>query len=181
MRCATVATPTAWNEHQIETMIALGDELGAPCGSRARGPRSNGDTAPLSIQPSRATWDRIETLMAERKESIAVGPECPASEAAPDADAEEMASCRVGLAGVIVDPFGNVKPCMHIREVAGNLPSAVHCGDLGPVAPVRAGQAARHRRGVQMERGTTPAIWRAIFCLAIDEMCGEVDGRRVGP
>jgi len=182
LRCATVATPTAWNEHQIETMIALGDELGAPLRFQGPvGPRSNGDTAPLSIQPSRATWDRIETLMAERKESIAVGPECPASEAAPDADAEEMASCRVGLAGVDIDPFGNVKPCMHIREVAGNLHQQ-SIAEIWNRSPLFAQVRQRAIAAASRWNGERPRQFGApIFCLAIDEMCGEVDGRRVGP
>ncbi|HOT01745.1 MAG TPA: radical SAM protein, partial [Acidobacteriota bacterium] len=85
LRCATVVTPTAWNEHQIEAMIALGDELGAPLRFQGPvGPRDNGDREPLSIQPSRATWDRIETLMAERRRNVSVEPECSVSKDSPE-------------------------------------------------------------------------------------------------
>lgn len=181
LRCATVVTPTAWNEHQIEAMIALGDELGAPLRFQGPvGPRANGDKAPLSIQPSRATWDRVEVLVTERRESVSAGSDCPASEGPPDADAEEMASCRVGLAGLDIDPFGNVKPCMHLREVAGNL----HQLSIEEIWNHSSLFARVRQRAIAMAsgwNGERPRQFGApVFCMAIDEMCGEEDGRRVG-
>ncbi len=63
LRCGLITTPTAWNEQQIEAMVALGDTLGTPLRFQGSvGPRDNGDTTPLSIQPARATWDRIDPL-----------------------------------------------------------------------------------------------------------------------
>ncbi|HNR39414.1 MAG TPA: radical SAM protein [Acidobacteriota bacterium] len=182
LRCATVVTPTAWNEHQIEAMIALGDELGAPLRFQGPvGPRDNGDREPLSIQPSRATWDRIETLMAERRKNVSVEPECSVSKDSPEADAEEIASCSVGLAGVDIDPFGNVQPCMHVREVAGNLHQQ-SIEDIWNRSPLFAQVRQRAVAAASRWNGERPRQFGSpLFCMAIDEMCGEEDGRRVGP
>jgi MoaA/NifB/PqqE/SkfB family radical SAM enzyme len=182
LRCATVATPTSWNEHQIEAMISLGDELEAPLRFQGPvGPRANGDKQPLSIQPSRATWDRIEVLMAERRESISTGPECLASEVSPDAGAEEIASCSVGLAGVDIDPFGNVQACMHVREVAGNLHQQ-SIEDIWNRSPLFAQVRKRAIAAASRLNGERPRQFGApVFCLAIEEMCGEERGRCVGP
>jgi len=182
LRCATVVTPTAWNEHQIEAMIALGDELGAPLRFQGPvGPRDNGDREPLSIQPSRATWDRIEALMAERRENVSVEPECSVSRDSPDADAEEIASCSVGLAGVDIDPFGNVQPCMHVREVAGNLHQQ-SIEDIWNRSPLFAQVRQRAIAAAAKWNGERPRQFGApIFCMAIDEMCGEERERCVSP
>jgi hypothetical protein len=34
---------------------------------------------------------------------------------------EVQATCSVGVAGVDIDPFGNVLACMHLQDSAGNL------------------------------------------------------------
>jgi mycofactocin biosynthetic radical S-adenosylmethionine protein MftC len=182
LRCATVATPTAWNEHQIEVMIALGDELGAPLHFQGPvGPRDNGDREPLSIQPSRAAWDRIEALVAERRESISAGPECLAPEASPDAGAEEIASCSVGLTGVDIDPFGNVQACMHIREAAGNLHQQ-SIEEIWNHSPLFARVRKRAIAATSGWNGEQPRQFGApVFCLAVEETCGEEKGRNVGP
>jgi len=181
LRCATVVTPTTWNEHQIEAMIALGDELGAPLRFQGPvGPRSNGDREPLSIQPSWATWDRIEALVAERRESIAAGPECPAVEVSSDTDAEEMAACRVGLAGADIDPFGNVKACMHLRDIAGNLHQQ-SIEEIWTRSPVFMQVRQRAIAAAAGWNGERPRQFGApVFCMAIDEMCGEKNERCVG-
>lgn len=182
LRCATVVTPTAWNEHQIEAMISLGDELGAPLRFQGPvGPRDDGDREPLSIQPSRAAWDRIEALVSERRERLSAGLECPASEVSPDADAEEMAACRVGLAGVDIDPFGNVRPCMHVREVAGNLHQQP-IEDIWHRSPLFARVRQRAIAVASKWNGQRPRQFGApVFCMAIDEMCGEEKEKCVGP
>lgn len=120
LRCGLVTTPTAWNEHQIEAMVALGDELAAPVRFQGPvGPRDNGDTEPLSIQPRPETWLRIEALVAARRAMVTDEHRTP--EVTADAGAETPATCSVGLTGVDIDPFGNVQACMHLGEPAGNL------------------------------------------------------------
>jgi MoaA/NifB/PqqE/SkfB family radical SAM enzyme len=182
LRCETVATPTTWNEHQIEAMISLGDELGAPLHFQGPvGPRDNGDREPLSIQPSRATWDRIEALIAERRESISAGPECRTPDVSPDAGAEEIASCSVGLTGVDIDPFGDVRACMHLREVAGNLHQQ-SIEEIWARSPLFANVRKRAIAAESRRNGEPPRQFGApVFCMAVDEMCGGETGRSVGP
>lgn len=179
LRCATVATPTAWNEHEIAGMISLGDALDAPLRFQGPvGPRDNGDKEPLSIQPTRATWDRIEALIAERGERISAGPdECSVPETSSDAGVEESAQCSVGLAGVDIDPFGNVMACMHLPEVAGNLHQQ-SIEDIWNHSPLFARVRKRAIDAASRLNRERPRQFGApIFCLAVEEMCGKEIGR----
>jgi MoaA/NifB/PqqE/SkfB family radical SAM enzyme len=171
LRCGMVATPTAWNEHQIEAMIALGDELGAPL--RFQGPvapRDNGDTAPLAIQPHPETWDRIKALVtARRAQRDAEGEASTLSEVTADVEEEVPATCSVGVAGVDIDPFGNVQACMHLQQSAGNLHEQSieeiwHHSPLFTRARGRAIEAAA-RFGEQPLR----QFGAPLFCLAVEE------------
>lgn len=175
LRCAMVATPTAWNQHQIEAMISLGNELDAPLLFQGPvGPRDNGDTAPLSIQPAPETWDRIETLVAEqraRKEAKTGG--CPKPEVTSDPGAETPATCSVGLAGVDIDPFGNVQACMHLQESAGSLhqQSIEEIWNHSPLfvrARQRAIDAAANLGGKKPRQLGAP-----LFCLGVEENCAK--------
>jgi MoaA/NifB/PqqE/SkfB family radical SAM enzyme len=175
LRCAMVATPTAWNEHQIEAMIALGDELGAPL--RFQGPvapRDNGDIEPLSIQPARETWDRVEALVSARRARNAAGADGqPLPEVTSDAEAETPATCGVGVAGVDIDPFGNVQACMHLQESAGNLhqQSIEEIWNHSPLFTRARGRAieAAARLGGEPPR----QLGAPLFCLAVEENCGK--------
>ncbi|MFT5098287.1 MAG: MoaA/NifB/PqqE/SkfB family radical SAM enzyme [Lysobacterales bacterium] len=124
LRLEVVTTPTAWNEHQIEAMFALCDDLGVPL--RFQGPvapRDNGDTSPLTIQPLQATWDKVTALVTARRQAGLDSGEAVKSsgDKMPEAEPEEAAMCSVGVAGVDIDPYGNVQACMHLQESAGNL------------------------------------------------------------
>jgi MoaA/NifB/PqqE/SkfB family radical SAM enzyme len=175
LRCAMVATPTAWNEHQVAAMIALGDELDVPL--RFQGPvapRDNGDTGPLSIQPARETWDRIEALVAERLARAAAGElERLIAAVAADDGAEAPATCSVGVAGVDIDPFGNVQACMHLQESAGNLhqQSIEEIWDRSPVF----GRARKHAIDAAVRLGDTRRrqFGAPLFCLAVEENCAK--------
>ena len=190
LRCRTVATPTAWNQHQIEAMIALGDELGAPLRFQGPvGPRSNGDITPLSIQPSRETWDRIEALMAERNANKAAdasksnrsgktgGLEDSLEPAISPHYVEEIpATCNVGRVGVDIDPFGNVLACMNLREIAGNLheQSIEEIWNHSPLfarVHQRAVDAATDMGGKQPRQFGAP-----LFCLGVAENCARGEG-----
>jgi MoaA/NifB/PqqE/SkfB family radical SAM enzyme len=124
LRLEVVTTPTAWNEHQIEAMFALCDELGVPL--RFQGPvapRDNGDTSPLTIQPLQETWDKVTALVTARRQAeLGSGDAVNYSgDTTPEVEPEEAAMCSVGVAGVDIDPFGNVQACMHLQGSAGNL------------------------------------------------------------
>jgi MoaA/NifB/PqqE/SkfB family radical SAM enzyme len=170
LRCMMVATPTAWNEHQIEDMIALGDQLGAPL--RFQGPvapRDNGDVEPLSIQPAPETWDRIAALVAQRQERKATADTQPLQQISADADAETPATCSVGVAGVDIDPYGNVQACMHLQQSAGNLhqQSIAEIWNHSPLftrARRRAIEAAAKLDGQPPRQLGAP-----LFCLAVEE------------
>ena len=173
LRCMMVATPTAWNQHQIEAMISLGDELDAPLHFQGPvGPRDNGDTEPLSIQPDPETWGRIAALVEERsarKEDEAGEGMKPAPTSDP-VD-ETPAICGVGTVGVDIDPFGNVQACMHLQESAGSLhqQSIEEIWNHSPLfarVRQRAINAAANLDGKQPRQFGAP-----FFCLGVAENC----------
>jgi len=173
LRCGMITTPTAWNEHQVEAMIALGDELDAPLRFQGPvGPRDNGDTEPLLIQPARETWDRIEALVTERKALTMTGAgQRPAPEVT--AERETPATCSVGVAGVDIDPYGNVQACMHLHESAGSLheQSIEQIWNHSPLftrARQRAIEAAERLGGERPRQLGAP-----LFCLAVEENCAK--------
>jgi MoaA/NifB/PqqE/SkfB family radical SAM enzyme len=120
LRPAFVSTLTAWNEHEVGAMFALADGLGVRLRFQGPvGPRDDGDRAPLSIQPSAAGWERIVALAAERQEASPTALECgpPAEEGAAGAKPH----CGVGSEEILIDPYGSVFPCLHLRWPAGNV------------------------------------------------------------
>jgi MoaA/NifB/PqqE/SkfB family radical SAM enzyme len=173
LRCGMVTTPTAWNEHQIEAMIALGDELDAPLRFQGPvGPRDNGDITPLAIQPAPATWDRIAALVSARQARNAAGAnERPLPEISADAHSETPATCSVGVAGVDIDPYGNVQACMHLRESAGNL----HQQSIEEIWNHSPLFARARRRAIEaaarLGDGPRRQLGAPLFCLAVEENC----------
>lgn len=187
LRCSMVTTPTAWNEHQIDAMFALADDLGIPL--RFQGPvapRDNGDTDPLVIQPLRETWDRIQFLVTERKARGVTGPgQGQAPEISVEREAQTPATCSVGVAGVNIDPYGNVQACMHLQESAGSLheQSIEAIWNHAPLftrARARAIDAAQRLEAQTQLEGERPRQLNApLFCLAVEENaakgCGTSD------
>lgn len=182
LRCSVVSTPTAWNEHQIEDMFALCDSLDLPL--RFQGPvapRDNGDTEPLSIQPRRETWDKVTTLLKERRRNDSIGSR---SEPGSTDRKEEKSTCGVGVAGVDIDPYGNVQACMHLQESAGSLhdQSIEEIWNNSPLftrARERSVAAARRFGDRSPEQYGAP-----LFCLAVEENankgCGGCASKGVG-
>jgi len=181
LRCSVVTTPTAWNEHQIEEMFALCDSLDVPLRFQGPvGPRDNGDTTPLSIQPAQKTWDRIDVLVTARREEEADENASEADSTSPETDREEPAMCSVGVAGVDIDPFGNVQACMHLQTPAGSLheQSIEQIWNHSPVF-----QRARAAAIAAAQRFTDepPRQFGApIYCIAVEENaqkgCGQCGG-----
>jgi MoaA/NifB/PqqE/SkfB family radical SAM enzyme len=93
LRLGVITTPTAWNGHQIEDMIALCDGLGIPIRFRGPvGPRDNGHIAPLAIHPTAATWERVTEQVVRRRaqreaEQGSVGAPAVVTERAPEVQA----------------------------------------------------------------------------------------------
>ncbi len=173
LRCSMVATPTAWNQHQIEKMISLGDELDAPLHFQGPvGPRDNGDTEPLSIQPDPETWYRIAALVEERsarKETD--GEEGMKTDSTSGPVDEIPATCRVGMVGVDIDPFGNVQACMHLQESAGSLHEQ-SIEEIWNHSPLFARVRQRAIAAAAELGGKKPRQFGApLFCLGVAENC----------
>jgi MoaA/NifB/PqqE/SkfB family radical SAM enzyme len=173
LRMNVVTTPTAWNEHQIEDMVALCDSLGVPIRFQGPvGPRDNGDTTPLSIQPAPETWGRVTELVERRRAERDAEQSC-AGKAAPAVEMERtpevQATCSVGVAGVDIDPYGNVQACMHLQESAGSLHEQSieeiwNHSSLFTRARQRAVEAATRFGEQPLQQFGAP-----LFCLAVEE------------
>ena len=119
LRPVFVSTLTAWNEHEIEDMFALADGFGLNLRFQGPvGPRDDGDRSPLSIQPSPAGWERLQALGKNRR-STPTTMEC----ATPGAESATgpKPHCGAGSEELLVDPYGSVFPCLHLRWPAGNV------------------------------------------------------------
>lgn len=172
LRCECISTPTSWNEHQIEEMFALSDALDAPLKFQGPvGPRDNGDTTPLTIQPTEETWNQIMALQKERceKQENSEDPtEAPAA-VLPIENHEKPAMCSVGVSGVDIDPFGNVQACMHLQESAGNLHEQ-SIKDIWGKSPLFLRARARAIEAAEQFVNKTPRQFGApLFCIGVEE------------
>ena len=172
LRCSIVSTPTAWNEHQIDEMFALCDSIDIPL--RFQGPvapKDNGDTEPLIIQPKQETWDLVSERVTKRCAQTGSDPASHGSDPieATHLEPEQKAMCSVGVAGVDIDPYGNVQACMHLQESAGNLHenSIEKIWNNSPLfqrARTRAVEAAK-----QFTDKTPEQFGAPLFCIAVEE------------
>ncbi|HSO81140.1 SPASM domain-containing protein, partial [Thiocapsa sp.] len=96
-------------------------------------------------------------------------------------------SCSVGVAGVDIDPYGNVQACMHLQESAGNLHEQSieqiwHHSPLFTRARQRAIEAAERLEAQKRVEGEQPRQLNApLFCLAVEENCGKGCGSCARP
>lgn len=130
LRIKVNSTITAWNEGEIEGMLALADSLGVRLQFDPEvTPRDDGDREPLSISPSRAGVARLFALQAERARALSAGATAEGSGALAVAKGGDDGTlpatagkhCGAGSAGIAVDPYGNVYPCVQWRRPVGNL------------------------------------------------------------
>lgn len=127
LRPSFVSTLTAWNEHQVEEMFALADRLDVrlrfqgPVGPSG-GADGKGDWQTVTIQPTAAGWLRLNKIGKQRRleqKDEHVIAECGMDDVnEPETD---TLWCGAGSQEILVDPFGNVFPCLHLRWSAGNL------------------------------------------------------------
>jgi MoaA/NifB/PqqE/SkfB family radical SAM enzyme len=121
LRIKINSTLTAWNEEETEGMLALADSLGLPLQIDPEvTPRDDGGREPLAISPSRAGVARMFALQAAR---ASAGEALAVAKGADDGTlpAAVEKHCGAGSAGVAVDPYGNVYPCVQWRRPVGNL------------------------------------------------------------
>lgn len=134
LRIKINCTLTAWNEDEIEGMMALATDLGLPLHiDPVVTPRDDGDTSPLQIAPSRQGVERLLRLQREAGAAAAAESEENRSREAASAltvgrqaDALLPAPgpkkhCGAGSGGLAIDPYGNVYPCVQWRQPVGNL------------------------------------------------------------
>jgi mycofactocin biosynthetic radical S-adenosylmethionine protein MftC len=114
LRVKINSTLTRWNEDEAEGMLDLAAGLGLPIQIDPEvTPRDDGDREPLSIAPTRDGVRRLFALQAAG--SVAVGPD----DGTIPTPVEKH--CGAGSAGIAVDPFGNIYPCVQWRRSVGNL------------------------------------------------------------
>ena len=175
-----VSTPTAWNEHQLQEMSDLCDSIGVPL--RFQGPvapRDDGDLTPLQITPKEATWDAINDLYRANQgdnqtpenkvsKSSKKSIEIPLTAIGKPIE-EPSSTCSVGVAGVDIDPYGNVLACMHLQESAGNLHTN-SIQDIWNDSPLFKRARQRSIDAAKRFKDKAPRQLGAhLFCLAVDE------------
>ena len=151
LRVKVNSTLTAWNEGETRGMYALCDELGVPLQFDLQvSPRDDGDASPLTIKPTDAG---IRALLALENERAQMRESC-APEATANAPAAQAKHCGAGSAGIAVDPYGNVYPCVQWRRAVANLHDVrIHDVWSGAFDGIRqetvevAGLVAAHPRG----------------------------------
>ena len=141
LRVKINSTLTAWNEHEVEAMMGLADDLGMPLQIDPEvTQRDDGDRGPLAVTASREGVRRLFALLGERAErarqdagpggaaaaASSSSPPTPLAAAMRQADdglapATADKHCGAGSSGIAVDPYGNVYPCVQWRRPVGNL------------------------------------------------------------
>lgn len=128
LRVKLNSTLTAYNEGEIAEMFAIADRLGVRLQFDPEvTPRDDGDGSPLSITASSEGLRRLfrlERERAERARARAGEPDSPEVLRQTDDFMLTPAGekhCGAGSAGIAVDPYGNVYPCVQWRRPAGNL------------------------------------------------------------
>ena len=125
LRVKLNSTLTRWNEGEIAEMFALADALGLPLQVDPEvTPRDDGDREPLEVASSREGVLRLFRLQFER--GRAAGGTGERAEVARGGDDGTVPvplhkHCGAGSAGIAVDPYGNVYPCVQWRRPVGNL------------------------------------------------------------
>ncbi|MCP4010974.1 MAG: hypothetical protein GY726_15850, partial [Proteobacteria bacterium] len=91
------------------------------------------------------------------------------AEASDKAKPEEQAMCSVGVAGVDIDPYGNVQACMHLQESAGNLHEQ-SIQDIWNNAPLFKRAREKAVAAAKQFSDNPPEQYGApLFCIAVEE------------
>jgi MoaA/NifB/PqqE/SkfB family radical SAM enzyme len=114
---------THWNEHEIEGMLALYDELGVlfQIDPEVK-PKDDGDMGPLAIEASaegQARYRRALEVRAKSNEAVTEGASPAGARKAIMADTDKH--CGAGSNNIAIDPYGRVLPCVQWRVPIGNL------------------------------------------------------------
>ncbi len=167
LRVRLNSTLTRWNEHELEGMFALADELALPLQVFPEvTPRDDGDLSPTALAPSREAVARLWSLLDRHCAPDAGGSERCHGEAPPSSTRK---SCGAGSGGIAVDPVGNVLPCVQWRRPVGNLHrqsiKTIWAQSQGLAAIRDVTSAARDHRDRLARRRSQPTS----FCPALAE------------
>ena len=117
LRVKVNTTLTRWNEDDIEGMYAITDALNVPLRFDLQvTPRDDGDRTPLSIVPSAEGVRKL--ISVDRQRAASGGEDAVQAKPSPVTTSKH---CGAGSAGLAIDPFGNVYPCVQWRQAVGNL------------------------------------------------------------
>jgi len=112
-----------WNEHEVEGMLALYDDLDIlfQIDPEVK-PRDDGDMEPLAIQASTEGQARYRTALEARAKRNPTDIETASIHAGPKAlSAQTDKHCGAGSNNIAIDPYGSVLPCVQWRVPVGNL------------------------------------------------------------
>ena len=114
---------TRWNEHEIEDLFAVYDELDVLFQVDAEvKPRDDGDQSPLAIEASREGRARYRQALEARAGQDNADTDKPSPSAAQKTMmAGTDKHCGAGSNNIAIDPFGRVLPCVQWRVPVGNL------------------------------------------------------------
>ena len=150
LRVKVNSTLTRWNESEVEAMYAITDALDLPLRFDLQvTPRDDGDRSPLDIAPTAAG---IRHLMEvdDRRAGPASAEELPAA----SLGGKPSKHCGAGSAGIAIDPFGNVYPCVQWRRAVASLHErslreiwADSFGEIRETTAAAAGVVAAHPHG----------------------------------
>ncbi len=124
-------TLTRWNIDELEGMLEIADGFGIKLNPNLQvSPRDDGDREPLSIEASPQQKRTALRLLKQRREASHV-PEQPGhtntarkAERRKSTQPVESPHCGAGTNNVLVDPYGNVYPCVQWRRSIGNIHDA---------------------------------------------------------
>ena len=114
---------TRWNEHEVENLIALCDELDVPFQMDPEvKPKDDGDRSTLAIEASPEGQARYRRALEARVQQGVAATEA----ASPAAERKSIMAgtdkhCGAGSNTMAVDPYGSVLPCVQWRVAVGNL------------------------------------------------------------
>jgi len=114
---------TRWNEHEVEGMLALYDELGVlfQVDPEVK-PRDDGDLEPLAIQASAEGQAKYRSALKARarRDEADIDTASPGGGPKPIVQQTDK-HCGAGSNNIAIDPYGNVLPCVQWRVPVGNL------------------------------------------------------------
>jgi MoaA/NifB/PqqE/SkfB family radical SAM enzyme len=182
LRVKLNSTLTAWNEGEIEDMFALAESLSLPLQVDPEvTPRDDGGREPLQVAPTREGVLRLFRVQAERGRALAAEPAAAWVRSADEGVPVPVGKhCGAGSAGLAIDPYGNVYPCVQWRRPVGNL----HEQSLREIWQASAGLAqvrelTARAKGVMDSHGPRSSLFN--FCPGMAAVHSGGDPLRIYP